>query len=186
TFDLPDDLRQKTYQLVGFVDSPLFVSNNERGASTVGNGSVDYFVYVPKENFKAEVYSTIYLTFSDLQKQNVYQNNYEKRVSKRLAQVKKALKNRPSQRLAEIQAQANKPIDDAQKQLDAGKQQLQQAKLQLNPQIAMASQLPLEAQAKLKQAQADLQDKEGQLNKQQAQLDKQKQKIEQLDAPKYL
>src|SRR5699024_5807392 len=74
----------------------------------------------------------------------------------------------------------------AQKQLDAGKQQLQQAKLQLNPQIAIASQLPLEAQAKLKQAQADLQDKEGQLNKQQAQLDKQKQKIEQLDAPKYL
>lgn len=186
TFDLPDDLRQKTYQLVGFVDSPLFVSNNERGASTVGNGSVDYFVYVPKENFKAEVYSTIYLTFSDLQKQNVYQNNYEKRVSKRLAQVKKALKNRPSQRLAEIQAQANKPIDDAQKQIDAGKQQLQQAKLQLNPQIAIASQLPLEAQAKLKQAQADLQDKEGQLNKQQAQLNKQKQKIEQLDAPKYL
>lgn len=186
TFDLPNDLRQKTYQLVGFVDSPLFVSNNERGASTVGNGSVDYFVYVPKENFKAEVYSTIYLTFSDLQKQNVYQNYYEKRVSKRLAQVKKVLKNRPGQRLAEIQAQANKPIDDAQKQLDAGKQQLQQAKQQLSPQIAIASQLPLAVQAKLKQAQADLQDKEGQLNKQQAQLDKQKQKIEQLDAPKYL
>lgn len=186
TFDLPNDLRQKTYNLVGFVDSPLFVSNNERGASTIGHGSVDYFVYVPKENFKSEVYNTIYVAFSDLQKQNVYQYNYEKRMSQRLAQVKKSLKNRPSQRLEEIKEQASQPIDDAQKQLDVGKQQLQQAKLQCSQQLALVSQLPPEAQVKIQQVQEDLHNKELQLNKQQAKLDKQKQKIKQWDAPKYL
>ena len=186
TFDLPDDLRQKTYKLVGFVDSPLFVSNNERGASTVGNGSVDYFVYIPKDNFKAEVYSTIYLSFPDLKKQSVYTKSYEKQVAQKLSKVKKVLKNRPSQRLAEMKAQASQPINDAQKQLDESKQQLQQAKLQMNQQVAMMTLLPQAAQEKIKEAQQDLQQQEIELNNQQAQLDKQKKKVAQLKEPKYL
>ena len=60
-----------TYTIVGIARSPLYVSRTRAG-STVGSGSVNGFVALPRECFTQEVYSTIYLELEGLSKYNCY------------------------------------------------------------------------------------------------------------------
>jgi len=50
-----DNVKKKDYQIVGFVRSPLFINNLERGFANVGNGTIDYFVYLPETEFNTDI-----------------------------------------------------------------------------------------------------------------------------------
>lgn len=62
--DLRDSLKNVRYKLVGIVNSVYYVSNAERGSSAIGNGSVDYFMYIPEANFRQNVYSEVFVTLT--------------------------------------------------------------------------------------------------------------------------
>lgn len=57
---LSESLKRDNYTIVGFVRSPQFVSI-ERGSTSVGRGEVDYYGFIPTENFAAERYTEIYV-----------------------------------------------------------------------------------------------------------------------------
>ena len=61
------------------MDSPLYVSL-DRGASSLGSGSVDAFVYIPGENFTFEHYTSAYFTGEGLAGLDTYGDEYEDRV----------------------------------------------------------------------------------------------------------
>lgn len=203
--DLADDLKQKNYRIVGFVQSPLFVASSERGSAPVGNGSVDYFVYLPEENFKADVYSTLYLQDGQLADLPVYSKDYQKTVEKRVKQLKKALQPRIAERLNEIKSKAQQPIEQAKaklatakQQLTNAQQQLTQASEQLKQQQAQVQLLPEGVQkkaateqittnlAQLAQQQQALDQQKSELRASEQTLAAQQSKIAALKAPKYL
>ncbi|EOT40366.1 ABC transporter permease [Enterococcus columbae] len=205
TIDLTDDLKQKNYRIVGFVQSPLFVANSERGSAPVGNGSVDYFVYLPEENFKADVYSALYLQDRQLADLPVYSKDYQKKVEKRVKQLKKALQPRSFERLNEIKSKAQQPIEQAKaklaiakQQLTNAQQQLTQASEQLKQQQAQVQLLPEGVQkqaateqittnlAQLAQQQQALTQQQAELQANEQTLAAQQSKIAALKAPKYL
>ena len=57
---------------MGFVRSPLFINNLERGYANVGNGRVDYFAYLPESDFNTTIDSVIYLTFTNVTDLDTY------------------------------------------------------------------------------------------------------------------
>ena len=56
-----DSLRYRTYTIVGFISTPLYMDMN-RGTTSVGNGSLANCFYMPVEGFDTDVYSEINIT----------------------------------------------------------------------------------------------------------------------------
>lgn len=134
-----DQLNRQTYRIVGFATSPLYIHTSSRGTTTIGDGTLDYFGYLPLANFKATVYSTIDLRFKAFQDRNSYSQAYQNKVDRKIKQLKKIFKGRATARDREIRQQALTPIEKQQAKLNQAKAQLATAKQQL--QTASAGQL---------------------------------------------
>ncbi|MGX7408813.1 FtsX-like permease family protein [Enterococcus avium] len=142
--DQPDQLKRKNFKIVGFVQSPMYISTEERGLSNVGNASVDFFAYLPENNFSSEIKSVIYLRFSNVDGKETYGKAYEKKMNQNIDKVEKLFAERPQERAAEIKAEAEKDllprkveVTDNLAKVDAGQKELDQAKAQLEQQAVM-------------------------------------------------
>ncbi|MBF8807318.1 MAG: FtsX-like permease family protein [Enterococcus lacertideformus] len=198
-----DDIKQTTYKITGFVRSPLFINNLERGYANVGNGTVDYFVYLPEEEFKTDIQSVIYLTFKNVDSFDTYSKEYQEKMSQNQTAVEKIFQGRADARLEELKKQASESLQSAkqkvltgQAQIDVAQNQLEAAKSQLAQQTVSIEQLP-ETQRKLAMSelsaqQAQLAGQEKQLAVQQEKLSKaqteikgNEEKIDRLERPTY-
>ena len=62
---------------MGTVKSPLYISR-DRGTSRLGSGKIDYYIYIPKENIKAnENYTGLYIKVKDSEKYTTSSEKYE-------------------------------------------------------------------------------------------------------------
>lgn len=162
--DQPDQLKRKNFKIVGFVQSPIYTSTDERGLSNVGNGGVDFFAYLPEKNFSSEVKSVIYLRFDNVKGLETFGKDYEEKMDGNISQIKKLFADRSKERGMEIREAAEKELqpkkielnknlaklEAGQKELDQGQGQLQQQAASLptgNPQLEEAQQR-LETQQK--------------------------------------
>lgn len=199
-----DELKEKEYTITGFVRSPLFINNLERGYANVGNGSVDYFVYLPESNFKSDIYSVLYLDFTNVKNLNTYSKAYKDKMEQNQEKAEKYLQDRPEERLEELKKSANEELEPAQQKITEGKAQIAQgrtqledAKKQVAQQSAAIQQLPEEqrtiAVQTLSQQEAQLADQERQLVEKERELasaeeewNENAEKIENLTKPSYL
>ena len=55
-----EDLSFSEYEVVGRVRSPYYM-NFQKGTTEIGDGSIDYFVYVPKDGLEYSAYSEVYI-----------------------------------------------------------------------------------------------------------------------------
>lgn len=131
TIDEPDLVSNSTYTIVGFANSPLFLSSTERGSANIGDGSVTFFAYLPEENFIAEAKTVLYLSFANTQALNTYSDEYLETMSINEENVKTAFSARPAERLTELKSSAQKELDDAKKEVNDGVAQIQDAKTQV-------------------------------------------------------
>lgn len=126
-----DELKEKEYTITGFVRSPLFINNLERGYANVGNGSVDYFVYLPESVFKTDIYSVLYLDFTNVKNLNTYSKAYKDKMEHNQEKAEKYLQDRPEERLEELKKSANEELEPAQQKIADGKAQTTQARTRL-------------------------------------------------------
>ena len=77
TDDLENELEHTEYTIVGIVNSPMYLDMNRRGSTTVGDGSLDAYIYVPEENFTAEYYTELYVTAEGSDALNCYTDEYD-------------------------------------------------------------------------------------------------------------
>ena len=121
---LSDVLKETSYEIVGFVNSPQFIENFTRGNSTVGKGTLDGFAVIPESNFDLDVYTEAYLTFSDTKSLEAYSDEYENKVDEYQSEIENMTKELPQKRLESIQKEAQIEIDKGQKELDEAKEKL--------------------------------------------------------------
>lgn len=74
--ELSDTLKNTEFEIVGIVDSPMYISF-ERGATNVGSGKVAAYMMIPKENFLIERCTDLYVTFSSLYEVKPYSAQYD-------------------------------------------------------------------------------------------------------------
>lgn len=178
--DEHDQLKRKNFKIVGFVQSPMYISTEERGLSNVGNGSVDFFAYLPENNFSSEIKSVIYLRFSNVDGKETYGKAYEKKMNQNIDKVEKLFAERPQERAAEIKAEAEKDllprkaeVTDNLAKVDAGQKELDQAKAQLEQQAVMVP----TGNPELAKAQEELDVQQKELTRNREQLVEAQQKI---------
>ncbi len=59
--DTLDSLKHHTFTVVGYISTPLYMDMS-RGTTTLGNGSVASYVYIPREAFDVDYYTEIGIT----------------------------------------------------------------------------------------------------------------------------
>ncbi len=113
--------KNKKVKIVGTVQSPLYISRS-RGSSKLGSGSVNYYMYMPKENFNMDVYTIAYITVDGAKDLKTYSDEYKDKVEGVIDNIEDISDERKQARYNCIVNNAQSKLDDAQKEYDEQKQ----------------------------------------------------------------
>ncbi|MBC1548853.1 FtsX-like permease family protein [Listeria sp. FSL L7-1434] len=186
---LTGTLKESTYKVVGFVQSPAYIQKSERGASTVGKGKTEAFGVIQEQDFALPEYTIANLTFTNLASEKAFSDAYLSNEEKDKDNIETALKNQPEKRLEKIKATEQQKINDATKEINQGKAELQtneaklaDAKAQLDAGFSEYEAAKKSYDAKISQGEAEIRSGEAELASAKKQLDAAKVQISQGEA----
>ena len=174
TADLESDLEYTEYTIVGIVNSPMYLDMTRRGSTTVGNGSLDAFIYVPEGNFTAAYYTELYVTAEVSGGLNCYSDEYDELAAALKAALEPVGEARGEPRMQEMAAYLNEKIPEAQEKIADAETQLADAEQQLTD---AANELA-DARKQIEDGEKELKDGRAELEKQKAQYEKYEQQYE--------
>ncbi len=181
--DASEPLRVTEYKVVGLVHAPYYASSATMGASSLGSGAVEQFMYVPRTDFADDYPMTeAYLTVSgarDLVSGSFDYQSLVDDVKKELAGI---AGEREQARLGELKRDAQEELDskrrefeaerdDVYARLDEAASELQSAKDQLDSSEAQLAEGEREYQSGVRELAAKRQDADAQLSQAQSELD---------------
>ena len=135
TLSLPDEeagdyLVNDTYTVVGLVQTPYYLSY-EKGASDIGGGVCNYYMYIDEDNFNMDVYTEAFVTIEGAAEYNSYKDEYFDYI----APVKNAVEDLGYER-SEIRG--DEIIDSANEELDKAIQEYEDGKKTFDEEIEKA------------------------------------------------
>ncbi|MCZ0704305.1 putative ABC transport system permease protein [Natronobacillus azotifigens] len=200
--DLTEQFKHTEYTVVGFVNSPMYITEDQRGSTTVGRGTLDAFGVILEEDFDLPVYTDAYLTFSDLAGIDTYSDVYQEKAREHQAELERQLEEHAPERFRELReeieealteaeqeiaegqaelADAEAELDDAREQIEQGYQEIEQAEQELadakieleEGEQAYQDNLAL-FEAEIAQAEQEIEEAEQRLEREQAELSNQR------------
>jgi len=110
-------LNNTSYTIVGTVKSGLYFNNDEieqdRGTTTIGSGTINYYSYVLDESFNQDYYNYIYLTVDDGIEEITSKDKYLNLIENAISKLDELKGTREQARLDEIKKKA---IDEIKKE----------------------------------------------------------------------
>ena len=187
--DTLEKFKPREVTVVGLVYSPAYV-HFERGTTSLGNGTINGFIYLNKSAFDMEAYSELYVKLDH--ELEVYSDEYEDYMAKREDGWEKAAEDAAEDRydrivsdaedeladgrkkLEDAREEGQQKLDDARAELDDAKEELDKAAKELKDaekEIADGEKEIADNEKKLKDAKITLDDSEKQLRNGKYQLD---------------
>lgn len=105
------------YTIVGICESVSYI-NLERGSSTLGNGSVVGYIYIPSDGFSLDCYTDIYLTVDA--DGYVYSDEYKKNTKPYVKTLEDFMEQRATVRYDSLIDTAMEQLEDARAQYEEG------------------------------------------------------------------
>ena len=152
-----DTFAYDEYTIVGLADSVLYI-NMERGSSTLGNGSVKGYIYIPADGFSTDYYTDIYVCVES--EGYVYSDEYEQSTKKYVDGLEKFMSERAVIRRDAIIDEAMSQLDDAKKQYEDGKAQYDAAKADYDAGYAEYTKKKSDTEAQLEKARKEIENAE--------------------------
>lgn len=163
TDDLENELEHTEYTIVGIVNSPMYLDMTRRGSTTVGDGSLDAYLYVLEENFTAKYYTELYVTAEGSGDLNCYTEEYDTLAAALKDALEPVGEARGELRMQEMADYLNEKIPEARDKIADAEEQLADAEQQLT-----------DAANELADARKQIEDGEKELTDGRAELEKQK------------
>ena len=163
TDDLENELEHTEYTIVGIVNSPMYLDMTRRGSTTVGDGSLDAYLYVLDENFTAKYYTELYVTAEGSGDLNCYTEEYDTLAAALKDALEPVGEARGELRMQEMADYLNEKIPEARDKIADAEEQLADAEQQLT-----------DAANELADARKQIEDGEKELTDGRAELEKQK------------
>ncbi len=176
--ELSDTLTETEYTIVGRYDSPMFVSDTERGNTTIGTGAIDMLIYIPQDCFKTEVYTQVYLTSDILKQYNCYDEEYKAEVERITKKLERAAEERETGRIDEIKAEADEKIAEAEQKLADKKQEVYDEISSGEAELDKAKEQLDKSKEEIDKAEKEIADGEKQLSDAKYELDKAKAELD--------
>lgn len=79
--DIDDTFKIDKLKIVGTINSPLYISM-DKGSTNLGNGSIDYYLYIKEDLFEMNYYTNIYLQVSNTKNEITSSDKYKEIVNK--------------------------------------------------------------------------------------------------------
>lgn len=144
---------QSAYTVVGLCNTAQYL-NVQRGSTSLADGSVAGFLYLPADGYDSEYFTELYLRTDD--NYPAFSDDYNNAMDRWEQPLEQALEQRVDLRRDSVYAEAEKTLADAQAEYDRGLADYQSARAETDRQLA-------EAKAQLEDARQQLDDGKAQL-----------------------
>ncbi len=138
-----DTLDQKTFTVVGIAESPYYLSIMQ-GTTNIGNGSIEFVVYIPESTFTLDIYTDMYVSFENAKELNSFSQDYFDKTSTTLQNLKDLALQRQTLRHDQLWAD-----------LKEGEEEYNTQKLEAEQKLKDGENQLLENEAKLTQGRDD-------------------------------
>lgn len=109
--DLSDTLVTDTYTVVGYVDTPYYLSY-EMGTTTIGNGKISYCIVIPESDFVSDGKTQVFVTVEGVRELNSYEDAYFDQIAPVVEELKQVGKARIAARIDEMKQQIEEQVPD--------------------------------------------------------------------------
>ena len=165
--DTLDSLTARTYTIVGYVASPLFMDMN-RGTTSVGNGSLSNCFYVPDEGLDTDLYMEINITIPG--DYDVYSDTYNEAMETAADELQPGVEVLGRERFEQLRQDALDSYREGRREYLDGLNQFKKAKAEALAELDNAYQMLLDAQVLIAENEAKIAEGEKQLASAKSQL----------------
>ena len=120
--DEDDELKANSFKIVGSVKSPIYVSM-ERGTTSLGDGTIDYYLYLNKDVFDMDYYPNIYLNVNSAKIEKITTNKYNELVENVYKDIENIKEERETQRYNNIKEEASEKLQESIDEYEKGKKE---------------------------------------------------------------
>ena len=153
-------VRSRTFTVVGRVASPLYMDMN-RGTTSVGNGSLENYFYIPAEAFDVDYYTEINLT---LEKNfDIFTDDYNNYLEDMMDALEPAAEELSLRRYTDIRTEAEEEYQDGYQEYLDGLKEFEEEKADAEKELADAYQELKDAEEELEEGRQKLIDAEEQI-----------------------
>ncbi|MGG7059011.1 FtsX-like permease family protein [Clostridium nigeriense] len=114
----------KTYKIVGFIKSPMYIDKESRGSTTIGTGSIDYFAVINSSDISMDAYTEVYVRFKNVENIDAYSDDYKDKMEENIKYLKNLFANRSIERIEEVKLEFQQKFNELYKEIEYGNQNL--------------------------------------------------------------
>ena len=166
--DLLGSLNYHEYTVVGYVSTPLYMDIN-RGSTSLGGGTVNTYLYLPRDAFSMDYFTEIFVTLTgDF---TIYSEEYSNTMEEMADILEPLLLPMAEERAEQVIRDAQQQLADGKKEYAEGVQEFRDAKAEVLQELADALQKLQDGQAEIEENRLTLEDGQTQLEAGQAAID---------------
>lgn len=155
-----DSISETVFTVVGYVSTPLYMDMT-RGTTTIGNGSLATYFYIPQEAFSVDYYTQISVTLDG--SYPVYSDALDKAMEQAADNLKPDLITLAQSRFETLKKEVLTEYQDGLKEYEQGKADYEEGKKEAEAEFAKAEKELLDGQKEIDDNLAILEDGEKQL-----------------------
>lgn len=124
--DTMEAFEYNEYKITGIIKNPYYLMKTERGTTSLGDGSITAYIYLPEDGFASEYYTEMFVVCS---KQGyIFSDEYEDNIDLAEETVTAAAEKRGQIRYDDIIDEAEAEIEKGRKELEDGRAQYESEK----------------------------------------------------------
>ncbi len=173
--DSLDKVVQKTFTIVGYVSSPLYMDMN-RGTTSVGSGSLEDYFYVPKAALESDIYSEIHLRLDGSHR--IYTDEYNDFLDAESDRLKPQAEQLCTERFLDVKEEAEEEYNDGYQEYLDGVKEYEDAKADAEKELADAEQELKDGEEELEKNRKKLIDGEKEIKDGREQIEEARSQIE--------
>lgn len=155
-----DNVSEKTFTVVGYVSTPLYMDLT-RGTTTIGNGSLATYVYIPADAFTVDYYTQISVTLEG--DYEVYSAALDDVMEQAAEALKPELKLLANSRYETLLTDARSEYDEGRQEYEQGLEDYEKGRKEADTEFAKAEKELRDGQKEIDDNRALLEDGEKQL-----------------------
>lgn len=167
--DIEETFEYKEYKITGIMNTPYYLMKTERGTTSLGDGSITAYIYMPEEGFASEYFTEMFVVCS--QQGYIFSDEYEDNIDRAEEAVTAAAEKRGQLRYDEI-------MDDAKAEIQKGRDELEDGRAEYEREKADALAKLSDSKGTLDKNKKKLEDGRKELEKTKADLKSKKKQTE--------
>lgn len=177
-----DALNQRSYTVVGYVSTPLYMDMS-RGNTSLGNGSITSYLYIPQDAFSVDYFTEMYITVPG--DYAIYSPEYNAVLDEAVKRFEQLILPLAEDRLADVKQKAEDAYAEGLIEYEEGLAEFQQAEANTKQELDDALKKLQDGETELEDNRKLLDDTKTMLTDSQKEIDKNRQTLAQTQSDAY-